>query len=99
MFYLLLRSVQNITQTNNLRREDIDNYFCSFIHFDMKGQSLLLGDLMVLLKAVGACEFADCSSTFCDQYGIRYKAIKEVRKLRVQLTNTGNCFSTIEFIH
>ena len=62
----------------------------------MKGQSLLLGDLMVLLKAVGACEFADCSPTFCDQYGIRYKAIREVRKLRAQLTNTGNYFFTID---
>ena len=54
---------------------------------------------MVLLKAVGASEFAECSPTFCEQYGVRYKAIKEVRKLRAQLTNTGKsaylCISTI----
>ncbi len=73
-------------------------FFCSFCpkHYTaanriklFQGQSQFLGDLMVLLKAVGACEFSGCSATFCDQSGIRFKAIKEVRKLRAQLTNTG----------
>ncbi|XP_025088958.1 probable ATP-dependent RNA helicase DHX37 isoform X1 [Pomacea canaliculata] len=54
------------------------------------GNSLLLGDLMVLLKAVGACEYEGLSPQFCDRYGIRFKAIKEVRKLRTQLTNAIN---------
>ncbi|XP_064620973.1 probable ATP-dependent RNA helicase DHX37 [Lineus longissimus] len=54
------------------------------------GHSLLLGDLMVLLKAVGACEYAGCTPGFCGQHGIRLKAMKEVRKLRAQLTNTVN---------
>ncbi|XP_067933268.1 probable ATP-dependent RNA helicase DHX37 [Watersipora subatra] len=55
-----------------------------------KGESLLLGDLMVLLKAVGTVEYAGCSPSYCDQLGIRYKAILEIRKLRVQLTNIVN---------
>ncbi|WAR02924.1 DHX37-like protein, partial [Mya arenaria] len=54
------------------------------------GDSLLLGDLMVLLKAVGSCEFEGCTPAFCDKYGIRIKAMREVRKLRVQLTNSVN---------
>ena len=54
-----------------------------------QGDSLLLGDLMVLLKAVGSCEFEGCTPAFCDKYGIRIKAMREVRKLRMQLTNSG----------
>nr|XP_011412430.2 probable ATP-dependent RNA helicase DHX37 [Crassostrea gigas] len=52
--------------------------------------SLLLGDLMVLLKAVGACEYQGASPEFCEKHGIRYKAMKEIRKLRAQLTNAVN---------
>ena len=44
---------------------------------------------MVLLKAIGACEFAGCTSEFCKAHGLRLKAMKEIRKLRSQLTNTG----------
>ncbi|CAH1802480.1 unnamed protein product [Owenia fusiformis] len=55
-----------------------------------QGQSALLGDLMVLLKAVGACEYAGCSTDFCFQHGIRHKAMIEIRKLRSQLTNAVN---------
>ena len=44
---------------------------------------------MVLLKAIGACEFAGCTSEFCRTHGLRLKAMKEIRKLRSQLTNTG----------
>ncbi|XP_041347782.1 probable ATP-dependent RNA helicase DHX37 [Gigantopelta aegis] len=54
------------------------------------GNSLLLGDLMVLLKAVGSCEYEGFSTEFCDKFGLRSKAMKEIRKLRVQLTNTVN---------
>ena len=50
---------------------------------------MLLGDLMVLLKAVGAWEYAGGSSSFCDSHGLHYKAMCEIRKLRGQLTNTG----------
>jgi ATP-dependent RNA helicase DHX37/DHR1 len=64
----------------------------------------LLGDLMLLLVALGAVEYEqhtrvttgsnnlntnDKCLKFCEQYGIRYKAIIEARKLRKQLINTG----------
>ncbi|XP_073724216.1 probable ATP-dependent RNA helicase DHX37 [Misgurnus anguillicaudatus] len=55
-----------------------------------QGQSLLLGDLMVLLGAVGACEFAGCTQQFCEENGLRYKAMLEIRRLRGQLTNAVN---------
>ncbi|KAL5017532.1 hypothetical protein ScPMuIL_007121 [Solemya velum] len=54
------------------------------------GDSHLLGDLMVLLKAVGAFEYEGGRPEFCEKHGIRHKAMKEVRKLRAQLTNTVN---------
>ncbi|XP_073675155.1 probable ATP-dependent RNA helicase DHX37 [Garra rufa] len=55
-----------------------------------QGQSLQLGDLMVLLGAVGACEFAGCTHQFCEENGLRYKAMLEIRRLRGQLTNAVN---------
>lgn len=54
------------------------------------GNSLLLGDLMVLLKAVGGAEYANSEGKlqkFCQDNGLRYKAVLEIRKLRIQLTN------------
>ncbi|XP_058061175.1 probable ATP-dependent RNA helicase kurz isoform X2 [Anopheles bellator] len=57
------------------------------------GESLLLGDPMILLKSVGAAEHANRNGTlnsFCTANGIRLKAIREIRKLRVQLTNEVN---------
>lgn len=39
--------------------------------------------------AVGACEFAGCSPKFCEDNGLRYKAMVEIRRLRGQLTNAG----------
>uniref|UniRef100_A0A8C5EUV3 Activating signal cointegrator 1 complex subunit 3 n=1 Tax=Gouania willdenowi TaxID=441366 RepID=A0A8C5EUV3_GOUWI len=55
-----------------------------------QGASLLLGDLMVMLGAVGACEFACCTPKFCEENGLRYKAMVEIRRLRGQLTNAVN---------
>lgn len=55
-----------------------------------QGASLLLGDLMVMLGAVGACEFAGCTPGFCEENGLRYKAMLEIRRLRGQLTNAVN---------
>ncbi|XP_066303356.1 probable ATP-dependent RNA helicase DHX37 [Branchiostoma lanceolatum] len=55
-----------------------------------QGQSLLLGDMMVLLRAVGACEFAGCTRKFCEENGLRYKAMTEIRSLRALLTNAIN---------
>lgn len=48
---------------------------------------------MILLKAVGAAEFAHSQNKlveFCEENGLRLKAITEIRKLRVQLTNEIN---------
>ncbi|XP_022086276.1 probable ATP-dependent RNA helicase DHX37 isoform X2 [Acanthaster planci] len=54
------------------------------------GESQLLGDLMVMLGAVGATEFAGCTPSFCAAHGLRYKAMVEIRRLRRQLTNAVN---------
>lgn len=58
------------------------------------GNSLLLGDVMVLLRALGAAEHASTTKEgvekFCGKCGLRYKAVVEARKLRVQLTNELN---------
>ncbi|XP_013115687.2 probable ATP-dependent RNA helicase kurz [Stomoxys calcitrans] len=57
------------------------------------GNYQLLGDPMVLLRAVGSAEYAGSKGElvkFCADNGLRHKAISEVRKLRVQLTNEIN---------
>ena len=65
-----------------------------------ESDTVLLGDLMLLLVALGAVEYEQHQKAvgmsneqrcvnFCLQYGIRYKAIIEARKLRKQLVNTG----------
>ncbi|KAH8261921.1 hypothetical protein KR026_001814 [Drosophila bipectinata] len=57
------------------------------------GNYQLLGDPMVLLRAVGAAEYAGSQgrlAEFCTTNGLRPKAVSEVRKLRVQLTNEIN---------
>ncbi|XP_067635803.1 probable ATP-dependent RNA helicase kurz [Eurosta solidaginis] len=57
------------------------------------GNYQLLGDPMVLLRAVGAAEYAGSQgklAKFCAENGLRQKALTEVRKLRVQLTNEIN---------
>ncbi|XP_030075313.1 putative ATP-dependent RNA helicase DHX37 [Microcaecilia unicolor] len=55
-----------------------------------QGSSQKLGDLMVLLGAVGACEYAGFTYKFCEDNGLRYKAMVEIRRLRGQLTTTVN---------
>ena len=59
---------------------------------------MLLGDLMVLLKAIGSAEYQGCTPEFCQKHGLRYKAMKEVRKLRAQLTNTGKYFCKRRYV-
>ena len=44
---------------------------------------------MVILRAVGACEYNGCTPQFCTKNGLRYKSMIEVRKLRAQITNAG----------
>ena len=53
------------------------------------------GDPMVLIRAVGAAEYAGMTQEFCDRYGLRFKAMKEIRKLRKQLTNEVNMASDL----
>uniref|UniRef100_A0A671RR65 Activating signal cointegrator 1 complex subunit 3 n=1 Tax=Sinocyclocheilus anshuiensis TaxID=1608454 RepID=A0A671RR65_9TELE len=60
-----------------------------------QGQSVQLGDLMVLLGAVGACEFAGCTHQFCEENGLRYKAMLEIRRLRGQLTNADGSSDSV----
>lgn len=57
------------------------------------GNSLLLGDPMILIKAIGAAEYAGSKGkliSFCEGNGLRHKAIVEIKKLRQQLTNEIN---------
>ncbi|KAG1714283.1 putative ATP-dependent RNA helicase DHX37 [Nymphon striatum] len=54
------------------------------------GHSLKLGDAMLLLKAILTSEHFGTSSQWCQRHGLRYKAILEIRKLRMQLTNAVN---------
>ncbi|TRY72330.1 hypothetical protein TCAL_11453 [Tigriopus californicus] len=59
-----------------------------------KGNHLLLGDPMILLKAIHAAEYEAGSRgnmlDFCNRYALRHKAMIEIRKLRRQLTNEVN---------
>jgi len=55
-----------------------------------QGDAQKLGDAMVLLRAVGASEYAGCTEKFCSENGLRHKGMIEIRKLRVQLTNSVN---------
>ncbi|XP_038619238.1 probable ATP-dependent RNA helicase DHX37 [Tachyglossus aculeatus] len=55
-----------------------------------QGAKLKLGDLMVMLGAVGACEYAGSAFQFCQANGLRFKAMMEIRRLRGQLTTAVN---------
>ncbi|KAI6076394.1 putative ATP-dependent RNA helicase DHX37 [Aix galericulata] len=50
--------------------------------------------------AVGACEYAGCTPQFCEENGLRYKAMLEVRRLRGQLTTAVNsvCADTCLYV-
>ena len=66
----------------------LDPFHPNFVFFD-QGESLLLGDLTVILKAIGCVEYAGLTEGVCRSHGLRYKAMMEIRKLRTQLTNSG----------
>ncbi|CAF2078328.1 unnamed protein product [Rotaria magnacalcarata] len=53
-----------------------------------QGEPLLFGDMMVLLKAVGALDHQNSKNdlSICTRYGLRPKAMTEIRKIRRQLT-------------
>lgn len=51
------------------------------------------GDPMVLIKAIAAAEYAGSKGkllSFCEENGLRHKAVVEIKKLRQQLTNEIN---------
>lgn len=54
---------------------------------------------MVLLRAVGASEFAGCTRSVCEGQGLRHKAMLEIRKLRQQLTNSVNAVCPDDEVH
>lgn len=57
------------------------------------GNNLFLGDPMVLIRAIGGAEYAGAKGKllrFCEEHGLRHKAVVEIRKLRQQLTNEIN---------
>ena len=62
------------------------------------GELLALGDFTVLLVALGAVEYEENNGAkFCEQNGIRLKAVLEAKKLRKQLTDTGLYFNNFCF--
>lgn len=54
------------------------------------GNEHLLGDLTLILKAIGASEYAGGSMSFSVKNGISHKAMSEIHKLRRQLTQEVN---------
>lgn len=50
---------------------------------------LTFSGLVMTTGAVGGCEFAGGTPKFCEENGLRYKAMVEIRRLRGQLTNAG----------
>ncbi|XP_034490837.1 probable ATP-dependent RNA helicase kurz [Drosophila innubila] len=91
-------SVQELLiETGVQREEDVapvsNRYHQKRLSWANHGNYKLLGDPMVLMRAVGAAEYAGSQgklASFCASNGLRPKAINEVRKLRVQLTNEIN---------
>lgn len=72
------------------RKEIRQKWAATRLKWAGQGNSLFLGDNMVLLRAVGAAEYANSEGKlekFCTENGLRHKAIVEIRKLRIQLTN------------
>lgn len=66
--------------------------FSAFLSFLMLFQ-FIVGDVIVLLRAVGAAEYASSNGAlgeFCLKNGLNKKAITEIRKLRKQVTNEMN---------
>jgi hypothetical protein len=57
----------------------------------IQGESLLFGDMMVLLKAIGAIDHGNAKNelSVCTHYGLRPKAMTEIRKIRRQLVQIG----------
>ncbi|CAF1367453.1 unnamed protein product [Rotaria sordida] len=73
--------IQKNNQEININLDDLRRQWIG------QGESLLLGDIMVLLKAVGALDHQNSKNdlSICMHYGLRPKAMTEIRKIRRQL--------------
>ncbi|CAF1497028.1 unnamed protein product [Rotaria sordida] len=73
--------IQKNNQEININLDDLRRQWIG------QGESLLLGDIMVLLKAVGALDHQNSKNdlSICTHYGLRPKAMTEIRKIRRQL--------------
>ncbi|XP_014283123.1 probable ATP-dependent RNA helicase kurz [Halyomorpha halys] len=83
-------SIQELLLNDNESQNKVRNHRLSWAG---QGNSKLLGDAMVLLRSVGAAEYANsCGKLeeFCNEHRIRLKGIIEARKIRIQLTNEIN---------
>uniref|UniRef100_A0A914EEH4 RNA helicase n=1 Tax=Acrobeloides nanus TaxID=290746 RepID=A0A914EEH4_9BILA len=60
------------------------------------GQGRRLGDLMVLLRAIGAADFEQMNQNECEKLGLRFKAMQEIRKMRRQLVNLINASCSLK---
>lgn len=98
---LVKTEVPNTNKTEEKQTEQVKVKYSQIRQSWLNGvpgsHTQLLGDLMLLLVAMGAVEYEQHVNSsektcikFCEQYGIRYKAINEARKLRKQLVNTVN---------
>lgn len=81
----------------NFENDIIISWYCELIwglfkYVVIQGNSLLLGDVMVLLKAVCSFELEANPEKFCETNGVRYKAMIEIRKLRRHLTNASQYY-------
>ncbi|KAH8294471.1 hypothetical protein KR018_010164 [Drosophila ironensis] len=91
-------SVQEMLIETGVQRDDdmapgSNRFHQKRLSWASSGNYQLLGDPMILLRAVGAAEYAGSQGRlpeFCASHGLRSKAVSEVRKLRVQLTNEIN---------
>ena len=50
---------------------------------------MLLGDMMVILKAIGAWLIDKDPLNFCERHKLRIKAMNEIKKLIYQLRGEG----------
>ncbi|PSN33185.1 putative ATP-dependent RNA helicase kurz [Blattella germanica] len=90
---LLEVPIQNVQEENQNPKQTRAKWIQTRRQWAGVGNSLLLGDPMVLLRAVGAAEYSDRQGkllSFCADNGLRHKAVVEIRKLRLQLTNEVN---------
>ncbi|CAF3861619.1 unnamed protein product [Rotaria sordida] len=80
--------IQKNNQEININLDDLRRQWIG------QGESLLLGDIMVLLKAVGALDHQNSKNdlSICTHYGLRPKAMTEIRKIRRQLIQIGKTF-------